>query len=626
VKIRVICGLIILAASIGFFLRDVAYDDPYITYRYARNILTGGGFVYNPGERVLSTTAPLYTVLLAAGGLFWPDIPHLSNILSALSLLGAGAFIYLLLWERRDGKWTGVLAGALLILSPLLLMTFGFEMAFFTMLVCGAFYFWDKGTSHLTRKGRGPLFAAALLALALLTRGDGFLPALVLFGWWAWREKRLPWREAALYLLIVLPFFAWLTVLFGLPLPATLSAKKLQMQMGLTGFYPGSTFLSGLAILAGVFLRQSLLYLLFIPALGLGLLSLKDERWVWPFWGWAGLHLLGYALLGVAPYHWYYAALAPALALTAALGAARLGQWRYGRVPALLLALGLFVAEVTSARAIYLATMGAPIQTEKGLPEAKAFVYRQVGQWLREKTGPEETVGMMEVGIIGYYSQRRVVDFLGLIQPEIARALSYRNLYWAIPHYLPDYIVLTRQNPLYSYYLGEDQWFKKAYIPVKIFADQRFYAGPVTVYKRKSAPRPMEEHKARADFGGVAYLLGYRLEGEAARPGQAVRLSLLWQAAGPIEREYSGFVHLVDEGGNIVAQEDESYATSLWPPGEVVEYYHNLALPEDIPSGQYAILVGMYIPGVEPKSAGERLIVQETGQDAAFIGHIFIGR
>jgi hypothetical protein len=40
-------------------------DDAYITYRYARNIASGVGFVYNAGERVLGTTTPAYTLLMA---------------------------------------------------------------------------------------------------------------------------------------------------------------------------------------------------------------------------------------------------------------------------------------------------------------------------------------------------------------------------------------------------------------------------------------------------------------------------------------------------------------------------------------------------------------------------------
>jgi arabinofuranosyltransferase len=40
-------------------------DDAYITFRYAQNLVSGMGLVYNPGEHVLGTTTPLYTFLLA---------------------------------------------------------------------------------------------------------------------------------------------------------------------------------------------------------------------------------------------------------------------------------------------------------------------------------------------------------------------------------------------------------------------------------------------------------------------------------------------------------------------------------------------------------------------------------
>ncbi|MDQ6739848.1 MAG: hypothetical protein M3021_05655, partial [Actinomycetota bacterium] len=55
-------------------------DDSYITYRYAQNLPAGHGLVFNLGERVLSTTTPLYTLLLAAAGIVWPDLPTTSHI------------------------------------------------------------------------------------------------------------------------------------------------------------------------------------------------------------------------------------------------------------------------------------------------------------------------------------------------------------------------------------------------------------------------------------------------------------------------------------------------------------------------------------------------------------------
>ncbi|MGH9885451.1 MAG: hypothetical protein ACREBE_07970, partial [bacterium] len=52
------------------------WEDALISLRYAENLLKGDGLAYNPGERVLGTTAPLYVFFLAllrgvSGPAFW---------------------------------------------------------------------------------------------------------------------------------------------------------------------------------------------------------------------------------------------------------------------------------------------------------------------------------------------------------------------------------------------------------------------------------------------------------------------------------------------------------------------------------------------------------------------------
>src|ERR1700686_5368763 len=60
-------------------------DDAYITFRYARNLAEGLGLVYNPGEWVLGTTAPLWALLLAGGyRLGFTDLPWLATLVSAV--------------------------------------------------------------------------------------------------------------------------------------------------------------------------------------------------------------------------------------------------------------------------------------------------------------------------------------------------------------------------------------------------------------------------------------------------------------------------------------------------------------------------------------------------------------
>lgn len=57
--------LLLLAFSARLIPGERTVDDAYITFRYARNLVEDAGFVYNPGEHVLGTTTPLYTLLLA---------------------------------------------------------------------------------------------------------------------------------------------------------------------------------------------------------------------------------------------------------------------------------------------------------------------------------------------------------------------------------------------------------------------------------------------------------------------------------------------------------------------------------------------------------------------------------
>ncbi|NIP43393.1 MAG: hypothetical protein GWN61_15905, partial [candidate division Zixibacteria bacterium] len=89
-------------------------------------------------------------------------------------------------------------------------------------------------------------------------------------------------------------------------------------------------------------------------------------------------------------------------------------------------------------------------------------IYRSVGKWLNTFTPPDATVGALEVGIIGYFSQRDVIDFAGLIQPDVARVMGEDATYkdttlYAIDEYHPEYIVLySGHYPHIEQYL-EDQ-------------------------------------------------------------------------------------------------------------------------------------------------------------------------
>mgnify|MGYP001820407045 CR=1 FL=1 len=164
--IVVVLLLAAIALALGASLHSLAVDDAYITFRYARNLVSGHSLTYNTGRPVLSTTAPLYAIFLAFTSIFYSNIPFLANVASAAFLL-AGALLLFRLGGQEQDPWTGALASLFFITFPLLWLSLGLETAAFLALSLGAVAAYTRGR---------PLWTGALLALATLTRGDGLIP------------------------------------------------------------------------------------------------------------------------------------------------------------------------------------------------------------------------------------------------------------------------------------------------------------------------------------------------------------------------------------------------------------------------------------------------------------------
>ena len=99
-----------LAVIVGGLYELVNFDDPYITFRYARNWADGNGFVFNTGERVMGTTAPFYALILGAGALAGIDIPFLAGCMTVASIALVGILIFRLL-EHEGHAVAGAVAG-----------------------------------------------------------------------------------------------------------------------------------------------------------------------------------------------------------------------------------------------------------------------------------------------------------------------------------------------------------------------------------------------------------------------------------------------------------------------------------------------------------------------------------
>ncbi len=86
-------------------------------------------------------------------------------------------------------------------------------------------------------------------------------------------------------------------------------------------------------------------------------------------------------------------------------------------------------------------------------------------------------------------------------------------------------------------------------------------------------------------------------------------------------RPYTVFNHLLNEQGELVAQQDNWPVNGQWPPtcwqaGETVVDHYTIPLPDDLPPGVYTLLTGWY------DAADGRRLLTPTGQDAIIVNQL----
>jgi hypothetical protein len=134
----------------------------------------------------------------------------------------------------------------------------------------------------------------------------------------------------------------------------------------------------------------------------------------------------------------------------------------------------------------------------------------------------------------------------------------------------------------------------------------------------KLAPRPgAVPHPTQVNFGNQVSLVGYDLDARIIRPGEAVSVTLYWQALALMKQDYSVFLHLVDGSGQVMVMDDgmpytQPKRTSRWLPGQIMQEVRALKAPLDMPVGLYGIELGVF------SEAGDRLPV--AASDGNYVG------
>ncbi len=461
-------ALLVLAAAVGLFVWHSAstqflQDDSYITYRYARNIVRGHGPVFNIGERVEGYTNFLWMMLLAALGIvgvpFSALIP-LSQVLGVICGIGVLVIFFLLLRRFSTGP-QHLTPLAVFLLSANGSFAYwcvsGMESGLFSLLVAAAGYVYLTAESETGRSPVPRLVAASLLlGLSALTRPEGALfLALVVFHFLVRRLRRRGMQARSQLLrhglalvipftLMVAPLYIWRLVYYGYPFPNTFYAKT-----GLSSSY----LKSGIEYLVSFYKAYGFWGLgLLLPALA----AIRYRRR-------APLEVLSFALLVIVVHALYtvlvggdvlriYRFFVPVYFLFYFLLAEGLWLSPLSRsvVPVLLLAIaGLtFWGPFMPGRSVR-----REINHNKYLEQGLVMKMRSTGRWLNANLDEQDWFCCTTIGAVGYFSDRNLLDMLGLTDAVIAHEpenILGPRVYWKERNYNTRHVL--ERNPAYIYF------------------------------------------------------------------------------------------------------------------------------------------------------------------------------
>lgn len=477
-----LAAAVALLALGGLLLRGYVTDDTYIHLRYARHLVERGELSFNPGEPTYGCSSPLWVFGLAlllklgVAPLVAPWLLGAAAALLALLLFDALAArlplprawrLPLLLLFAADAwfvrwTWSGMetpLATALLLMLLWPLVAGRPAAAAGGREADGAGGAATRTAPPAAAAWPAPPLPAGLwfawgvaAGLAGLTRPEFLLLAAAAWPWLLGRAGRArPWRAALPAALGALaaygPWLLYAWRAFGRLAPETAAAKS----------YAAT---ADPAALAGSLLRSAQQLgatqaPLWLALLGLAALAFAARRRPAPArpagallgiaLTWTAVLVGGYAVLRVWVISRYVSPLSPALLLAAAAAAAGLLPPREAgrspaataaaaagpalpprpapaprsplarRLPAALLAGGLLATLVVNGW-----LLAARVRPHaQGLSHGLRECLLPLGEWLRANAPADASVACLDIGVLGWASERRVVDLYGLVSPEL---------------------------------------------------------------------------------------------------------------------------------------------------------------------------------------------------------------
>ena len=397
-----LAGYLLLSLLLLWDLTPV--DDAFITFRYARNLVAGGGLSFNPSERVEGYSSLSWLLLMAAGEAIGLDLPGFSKALglffglATLTLISIGPF---------DAASRLLTIGLLALHLPWTYHAInGLETVFVSFLVTALNLM--PASSRNLRSARH-IFAITLV----ITRPEGLgLVIIIAVAVLLADRTRFSRHHLAICASALAAFAtqtAWRWFYHGDWIANSARAKLMPMSIALPR---GLEDLGHFAFYAGAY---GVVPLLAATGVVLALRRRRDPGSghvvaLLAFCLLAGLSLAASGGDSFALWR-FFVPIAPVSILCAARGLH------------LLLRHGWHIARVASWAVLALALVHS---ANSHIPKIRAGVpwgeqWKDIGMTLAKSVPPETRIALSMVGIIPYYSELYTVDLLGLNDRVIAR-------------------------------------------------------------------------------------------------------------------------------------------------------------------------------------------------------------
>ncbi|PKM47897.1 MAG: hypothetical protein CVV03_00595 [Firmicutes bacterium HGW-Firmicutes-8] len=494
---------LLVSVMIGFliaiFNHKYMLDDAYILLKYADNLVKLGEWTFNGLEKSNGSTSALYVLLLSLGGVFGQNIEKFSVILNAGIWAIWGGLTYIFLYILIEKRWLAFFGALSIITLPFFTSVYRMESHLVLVLqMAGLLFFIQKRYKLMS----------FFIGLAFLARPDTLaLVAIIGIYFVIYKNKEIPWTSILIFGLVILPWLVYSWIKFGSVFPDTLSVKIGQSQ---SGFWPIS-FSQGLIEQVKVIYQQepiTLFLLIFILLLGiyaithkimLGNIKIKAIQGI--MLAYVLTYFVAYAfILRVPNYHWYYT---PIVYYSLIIILSLVPYFNiFGKATFSVILFSLVI--IFSQNYFF----NLPLQL-KSNSSGHVEDYKVIGQYLKDNTPKEATVGATEVGVLAWVSERPIIDCLGLNNKMLADKVRTRDVGFWVVETEPDYLLFNKPSWVWQKATPHQEWeavpwFREAYLQVKTF---NLFRGEYILYKKQKSPKLAREHQS--DMPTVAFPLDY---------------------------------------------------------------------------------------------------------------------